>query len=259
MPTDPLSVKLAVLHRLRPFLPFLRRMIPRTFRQSLKGRCFDPLELEVSFHEEHLRSLRRQYRELSLTDAEFARRFFPPWTLPFFEDLSSRFVGDTISVLDVGAGLISVLLWGQITGLFELWCLDPLADRYEELFHRHGLSSPMRFVPQFGEDMRFDSEFHAVFCRNALDHCRDPRTVLSNMTHAVKPRGYILLSHAINEGERQGYTDLHQYNLDLENDQITLGCREGSPTPLTADMPLTLVWNQRDEDSEYFTAVFERV
>jgi len=69
-----------------------------------------------------------------------------------------------------------------------------------------------------------------VFCANALDHCQDPYKALREMVRVCKSGGWIYLNHIAHEGRRQGYSGLHQWNIDVtDNGDCILWNRMWSP------------------------------
>lgn len=147
--------------------------------------------------------------------------------------------GAAVNILDVGSGPLSVLgnLWpGRRVVLFPT---DPLADEYNAMLDRAGLSPRFRpikcdaecLVEQFGEN-RFDM----AFCHNALDHCYDPVIAIEQMLAVVKPGMTVRLEHVQNEGVREHYVGLHQWNLAAESPNPA----RGAPTDPDARF---IVWN----------------
>jgi hypothetical protein len=66
-----------------------------------------------------------------------------------------------------------------------------------------------RLIDHFGPD-RFD----VAYSRNALDHAVDPVLIVENMLGVVRSGGHVVLRHMRNEGVRQSYVQLHQWNFD---------------------------------------------
>ena len=131
--------------------------------------------------------------------------------------------GSTVRILDVGAGPLTALgkLWPGRT--VKITATDALADAYDELLEEMGVDPLARtircdaehLVEQFGEN-RFDIA-HAM---NSLDHAYDPVKGIGEMVHCVRVGGLVYLRHAHNEGERQKYHGLHQWNFCEENNRF---------------------------------------
>ena len=128
--------------------------------------------------------------------------------------------GSTVDILDVGAGPLTSVgkVWAGRT--LRITPVDPLADEYDHLLEECGIAPPVRttrgdamgLVEQFGRD-RFDM----VHGRNAIDHTPDAPAAIRQMLGVTRPGGCVYLSHARNEGEKQGYAGMHGWNFDGED------------------------------------------
>lgn len=130
----------------------------------------------------------------------------------------------TNRILDVGSGPAS--LFGPPTPPLkaEVVAIDPLADPYNEMLRRHGLTPFYPVVAGSAETLSEHVEaasFDIVFCKNALDHVTDPRQSLIEMEKVCRPGGAIVLLGRVNEGVHQNYHQLHKWNiLPCEDDLI---------------------------------------
>jgi SAM-dependent methyltransferase len=132
---------------------------------------------------------------------------------------------ETISILDVGAGPLTVLGKNVPGRRLEMTAVDPLGDSYRALLERNGMVAPVPTLPCAGEDLlrRFgENRFDVSFARNALDHSRDPLEIIRNMLAVTRPGGFVALRHMRREGERRGYTLLHAWNFDLAQGEPVL-------------------------------------
>ncbi len=128
--------------------------------------------------------------------------------------------GSTVEILDVGAGPLTSVgkVWAGRT--VKITAVDPLADEYDQLLKECGITPPVRtirgdamgLIDQFGRD-RFDM----VHGRNAIDHTPDAPGAIGQMLGVTRPGGCVYLSHARNEGEKQGYEGMHAWNFDGED------------------------------------------
>jgi SAM-dependent methyltransferase len=182
----------------------------RNARLSVRGRWQKALGWEVAYWEEWL------------TTPE-AQRLLDP-DVPLDDDLVADVVASmpesNISILDVGAGPITPLGRTFPGKHIEVIATDALAKEYDAVLEKASISPPVR--TQLVDAERLVETFSAgsmdiAHCRNALDHCYDPVLALDNMLAVVRPGGYVLLNHFINEGASQGYLGLHQWNL-MERD-----------------------------------------
>ena len=128
-------------------------------------------------------------------------------------------------VLDVGAGPLTTIgnIWqGRKITLIPI---DPLANEYNEILKKVDLKPAIktvagqgeRLVEQFGQNT-----IDAIYCANSLDHCYDPLFVILQMVSVLKPSGIIKIVSFVNEGEKEKYAGLHQWNLCPSEEDIIL-------------------------------------
>lgn len=132
---------------------------------------------------------------------------------------------EEISILDVGAGPLTMLGYRYPGKTLTIVPVDPLADEYERLLRDAGLDPPIRTIRVAGEALleHFGSRrFDIAYASNALDHSADPFTIISNMVAVVRTGGIVLLRHKRNEGESARYGGLHQWNFDVVDDSLLL-------------------------------------
>jgi SAM-dependent methyltransferase len=123
-----------------------------------------------------------------------------------------------ISVLDVGAGPLTLLGYRYPGKQLDIVAVDPLADDYDVLLREANLEPPVRTIAVAGESLleHFGARrFDIAYASNALDHSADPVRIISNMVSLVRPGGVVLLRHKRNEGASARYGGLHQWNFDV--------------------------------------------
>ena len=157
---------------------------------------------------------------------DFTRRFDPEAEV---EDAELREVLASLPpgarVLDVGAGPASTVGVRFEGAPLDLVAVDPLADAYARSLAREGLVPPVPTQPIAGEDLRArlgSDRFDVAYSRNALDHAVDPAVIVDEMVGVVRPGGIVLLDHVQNEGERNGYEQLHQWNFDVADGHLVV-------------------------------------
>jgi SAM-dependent methyltransferase len=133
--------------------------------------------------------------------------------------------GRHLRILDVGSGPLTILgkRWGDRT--LEITATDPLAEQYAMLFQRVATTPPVMPVHSVAErltDTFDESSFDLVYARNCLDHGYDPLQAILQMVKVTKPGCVVLLQHAINEGEHEGYGGLHQWNFCVREGRFTI-------------------------------------
>jgi hypothetical protein len=147
-----------------------------------------------------------------------------------FNSMVEEAIPDTgcreIELLDVGSGPITSL--GYVSKKFDIriTATDPLADAYSVLLKEAGVTPPVKTQKCFGENLlqHFGSRrFHVCHSCNALDHSMDPRTILVAMAQLLHPQGLMYVQVHKNEGESAGYSGLHNWNFDRdENNNFIL-------------------------------------
>ncbi len=134
-----------------------------------------------------------------------------------------------ISILDVGAGPLSIVGTRLRGAEVELTAVDPLAEEYAELLARHRVEPPVATTPLAAEELAEglgESRFDVVHCQNALDHAEDPLAGLEQMTRVVKPGHWVVLKHTVDEAETEGYAQLHDWNFNIERGRLLIWNRE---------------------------------
>jgi SAM-dependent methyltransferase len=158
--------------------------------------------------------------------ADFAYRMDPDAQLaPHLVERLPRTLADPIEILDVGAGPMTIV--GKRVGDRRacVTAIDPLAPAYDRLLDSMGLMPPVRTQHGEGERLvqRFGSNrFDMVISVNAVDHARDPLLVIRQMLCVAKPGANVVLEHTANEGERNAYAGLHQWNFTVNDGRLML-------------------------------------
>jgi hypothetical protein len=104
------------------------------------------------------------------------KKFFPEYLLEIIIELKKT--KSKISLLEVGSGPLSNLVWGVDQNLFQIIAIDPLADIYDKLMKKYALNYPIKPIKGNGEKLLKlfkTKKFDIVYSRNALDHTRSPK------------------------------------------------------------------------------------
>jgi SAM-dependent methyltransferase len=90
-------------------------------------------------------------------------------------------------VLDIGSGPFpSALAFNGI----ELYCLDPLLDKYKQMGYPIDYFKQVNFVGASSENMPFETGFFdAIISVNALDHVDDLAKTVAEIKRILKPQG----------------------------------------------------------------------
>ena len=170
------------------------------------------------------------------------------------------------SVLDVGCGPVTSFAYLAYEGLAQVVGVDPLASRYSELLANFGLESPAEQLDGAGEwleDVVPEREFDIVAARYSLDHHQCPALAWLRMFEHTRVGGYLAQSHSIREATKEGWKQLHQYDLypDEDHTHLWLGDGRGKDVCLTSGLPLEKVVsraNHNDDGTGWFTSVYRK-
>jgi SAM-dependent methyltransferase len=182
---------------------------------------------------------------------------FPKYAAPELEALRAR-RGRPLLAMDIGCGPISILRYGALRGMLRIVGVDPLLDPYRIVLARHGLDVLECIHCHESESVRaedLDMTSHAdrydvIYTNNALDHTQDPGAVTAMMARALRPDGVAIIQVATNEGTRQGWNQLHKFDIRYEEPRVIAVNERGVATELCAkNTPLRLrrvAWSRDD-------------
>ena len=172
----------------------------------------------------------------------------------YYLDLIKAPPGRDIRVLDVGSGPVSTLGTPARNNRVELVCTDALADHYNTLLGEAGYVDLPRIQKVKGENLlrAFGPDsFDIVHCANALDHFEDPALSFENMFRVCKPGGAVVVISVENEGEREHYQGLHQWNLRADDSGFLLGSKSGNENLLLRAANGRYSWHYLPSPAEY--------
>jgi SAM-dependent methyltransferase len=164
----------------------------------------------------------------------------------------ARVPKDSVSILDVGAGPITILGYRYPGKELTIVPIDPLADHYSRLLQKAGLDPPITTLRVAGEDLLRHfaaSTFDIAHAVNSLDHSANPLLIVKNMLEIVRPGGVVLIRHKQNEGEHERYEGLHQWNFDCEEGRLIFwnNARRADVSAALSQRGRTQVWIEQDE------------
>ena len=170
---------------------------------------------------------------------DFARRIEPDQPLQeHLKKLLPQSNGRPYRILDIGAGPLTTV--GKVCNgsRIDLLAIDPLASVYDMLLEKNGITPPVR--TKYGEaeqvaEMYEDGSFDLVHAANSLDHAHDPVAAIKAAARVVRPGGHVFLEHILNEGDREGYGGLHQWNFGVEGDSFTIASSSGQKTNMAKE------------------------
>jgi hypothetical protein len=165
--------------------------------------------------------------------------YTPPWLSASMVEgfVGERERGESIRILDVGSGPFSTVGIPRPGQAIEIVRTDALGDVYNDLLGEAGLTRWPKIETVKGEELvkRFgENVFHLVHCANALDHFEAPADAFAQMIGASRRGGVVRLVSVENEGEREGYTGLHMWNIFADDDGLYLSHKDGKTANLIA-------------------------
>lgn len=167
-----------------------------------------------------------------------------PFTPEIMEMLNGKTQGQ---IADVGSGPVSCIGHYLPGGNVLYVPSDLLAEEYAELYKYHGLVPPVAPTKQDMTKMTYsDNLFDIVYCRNAMDHCKDAKAALREMYRICKPGGWIYLWHFENVGKMMGYRGMHGWNIEYEKGQSVRFWNKMNSFYLETILPLK-VWSCKIE------------
>jgi SAM-dependent methyltransferase len=166
-------------------------------------------------------------------EAEYEARLDPKLRVddPLLAERLDEFAGPEVAILDVGAGPLTTIGRTHPGKDLRIVAIDPLAADYDRILAKAGVTPPVRTIAGEGETLleQFDPvSFDVAYSANALDHCYDPLSVISNMVEVVRPGGFVLLRHRRNEAEAKDYLGLHQWNFDIRDGRFVIWNRSSA-------------------------------
>lgn len=137
--------------------------------------------------------------------------------------LTTQIIEKKVDILDIGCGPFSTI--GKISSNFtiSLYAVDPLAEHYSKLCTELNIVQPHKIVNGVGEfvDQYFEAKsFNYIHMENSLDHCFDPKLVISSVHKILKINGIVYCRVFKNEGQHNMYGGFHKWNFDIYDKQI---------------------------------------
>lgn len=132
--------------------------------------------------------------------------------------------------LDVGSGPVSILR-GTLPAA-DIIAADPLGKFYEGLVDYAGLKIAPPAAVRAEDLLRYfgGSRFSIVHCSNAIDHCQDPFSAISQMKEMLIPGGLLFIQGFENEADNEKWEGLHQWNIRAGENGLYISGWGGSET-----------------------------
>ena len=130
-----------------------------------------------------------------------------------------------IKILDVGAGPLTILgkTWDKQP--IHITAVDTLALEYKRLLDQVGGEQLIPVTKGDAErvhELFAESSFDLVVSHNALDHTYNPVEALKSALRVVKPSCWVALWHVENEGQRERYDGVHQWNFTSKDGKFVI-------------------------------------
>jgi SAM-dependent methyltransferase len=138
-------------------------------------------------------------------------------------ELVDKIASDRVSILDVGAGPVTVIGKSHDAKVLRITAVDPLADEYAKLLAKHRLEPPVRTRKGSGEELvaLFGRDaFDLVLAQKCIDHSIDPAGCVRNMIEVCRVGGVVALAHEENLAVNAAYRGLHQWNFNLRGSSL---------------------------------------
>lgn len=170
----------------------------------------------------------------------------------FHRQFIDRLPTETVQILDVGAGPLTVLGKTHPAKRLEITATDALATYYDELFAKYQIVPPVRTQLCKAEDLLqlFSvNSFDFVNAQNCIDHSENPILAIQDMVSLVKPGRYVALRHGENEAEAENYLGFHQWNFTIRDGSFVIFGKTETHNMSEKLAAIATVESYRDKDN----------
>lgn len=191
----------------------------------------------------------------------------PTYTYPLemtssLESLHEEF-GESLELIDVGSGPISMLINKLDINRYTITTVDPLANTYNYLNSKYNIPYTIKCIEGTGEnlDELFPTKkFHLAFSQNSIDHSEDPMKYIKNLRNVLKPNGIMYLSGSIREGTAESWIGLHQHDLFIEGEDLCWMNRFNKEKNLTEYLDLKCLFKSvgGNDPGSLYTIIYKK-
>lgn len=163
---------------------------------------------------------------------------------------------ECIKCIEVGSGPVSQFYTNYFLDKpnISIITIDPLAEFYKAIHKKYFMDYNIECIAGYGETLHEDfpaNSFDIVYSRNAIDHSQSPADFVKDLYHILKPGGYLILYGFVREGSNQSWFGLHQWDIEVENDDLLLTNRNKSVHKYNMTQDMQLVSKNIDASNEY--------
>lgn len=204
--------------RVAPSFRWLSQLYNAVFTTRAAG-----IEQEVRFWDEWFRTKGLAWPE------GYRQRLDPQLELQeYHRSFIDHLTQADITILDVGAGPLTLLGKTHPSKRITIVATDILAHQYQALIEKYAVqpltptifADVERLVAQFGENT-----FDFVNAQNCIDHTQHPIKAIQQMLAVVKPHCFVGLRHVENEAENANYVGLHKWNFTVVDGRLMLNSK----------------------------------
>jgi SAM-dependent methyltransferase len=138
-------------------------------------------------------------------------------------ELVDKIPSESVSILDVGAGPVTVVGKSHGAKRLSITAVDPLAEEYAALLAKHRVEPPVRTRRGSGEDLVElfgPNAFDLVLAHRCIDHSVDPARCVLNMVEVCRVGGIVALEHEEDLAVNAAHRGLHQWNFGLKGSSL---------------------------------------
>jgi SAM-dependent methyltransferase len=154
-------------------------------------------------------------------------------------ELAALLQSPTAKIIDVGAGPLTSVGKEWKGHKLEVTAVDPLAEEFSSLLLKYNVVAPVQTVKAEAEalsDFFLEDSFDLAMARNCLDHSYDPFLAIRQMLLVTKAGGTVYLKHLVDEGAREGYGGLHQWDFAEQAGDFVISAPARAPVNVSQEL-----------------------
>lgn len=150
-----------------------------------------------------------------------------------------EFLDSNPRVLDVGAGPCTTIGSFYKGKPINIVAIDPLAHEYKNMLEKASMKPCVETIFGRAENLQeyVLGKFDLIYAENSLDHSENPIQCILSMLGVLSDNGLIAIKNIINEGLRENYRGLHQWNFMECSNDLVIWDKSGSGSVLSHELP----------------------